>query len=634
MIIALIFLLVSVYFGFQVCKRFELFNSFARRISFAFLIGFSLQSTAVLAVSWILGSLSEPAILFTALVFALAGVSLGKWGAKPQAKIPPEPALLKSDFIAIAFSVLFIILNLFATIHVTPTGFESTIGTWGDYPLHLAIANSFAQRDNFPPAYPILVGEPLKYSFGFDFASAILMKGGFDYRAAFLLPNILVFFALAFAFASLVELLAGGLSREKVFAITLVAFALFFLNGNYGVAQALQDSIAKQSLSPLLSPSMNYSNLDSQAVVVMNYFYSILLPARSALLGLALSALIYLLLYSSVIEGKWRKKELFLAGVLAGLLPLAHAHSLVAVGFVAAFLIACNRRREWAYFIIPAAVIALPQILFFLGKTGLFKVQVGWMAPEKTAAGFIEFWAKNGWATLLCFIAWILFALKSRDQKKLVFAAPFVLLFIAANLIVFQPWEWDNSKLFMQFFLFASIGAAFFLESLYSHADKLRKPLVSKFSKSVVGVILILAIASGVLTVFWMLWGENARYETFSNEDFALAVWVDANTPKNALFASSQQHQNPVASLAGRQIMAGYEGWLWSHGLNFEQKLDDAKQAYFKADCNVMRKYGVGFVLVRSFESEEANLYLNNGNFERVYEDLRGNIVFKSKCST
>src|SRR3989344_2635108 len=84
-------------------------------------------------------------------------------------------------------------------------------------------------------------------------------------------------------------------------------------------------------------------------------------------------------------------------------------------------------------------------------------------------------------------------------------------------------------------------------------------------NKAIACAIVLLAIGSGVLAVEWTAWGDNARYETFSNEDFAMAQWIERNTPENALFLSSGFHQNPVPALAGRQIIAGYEGWLWSH---------------------------------------------------------------------
>ncbi|MEM4254928.1 MAG: hypothetical protein QXR53_01205 [Candidatus Norongarragalinales archaeon] len=623
MFVALLFLLSSLYSGFVAAKKLGILDTEIKRLSIGFLAGFVLQSAFLLALSWLSGGLEEQWILLSSVVFVLAAFAFDRRFAVARLRERRLPFVSNADRIALAFSLLFLALNFLAILHPTQTGFESVASVWGDYPLHLSIANSFALRDNFPPQYPVLLGEPLKYSFLFDFSSAILLKGGFDFRSAFLVPNALVFVAFALALVLLCELFAG--SKGRVLFVFL-AFALFFFNGNYGMAGALEDAFSQGSLSPLLHPDRNYSNADDKGVVVMNWVYSILMPARSALLGLAISVFTYAVLFSSVLNSRWNRRELFAAGVLAGLLPLAHAHSLVVVGAVAGFLFLFSVRKwkEWVFFAGPAAVIALPQLAWLSSKV-FFKIFPGWLSPEKSFLGVAEFWVKNGWAVLLCFAAWLAFALKSNDWKRLALAAPFALVFVLANLFVLQPWEWDNTKFFMQFFLFACIASALFLESLWTAQGKQRI-----LHKAVVVVIVLLGVASGVLAILWTGWGDNARYETFSKEDVALAAWITVNTPSGALFLSSTFHHNPVPALAGRQIVAGYEGWLWSHGLNYQKTLQDAKKMFEEADCRLMGEYGVDFVLVRK-TWEDAALYEGKG-FERVYSDRRGNMVFKSNC--
>ena len=616
MFLAFLFLVSSLYSGFLAAGKLEILDSKLKKLAFGFLASFCVQSAFILALSWASGGLREEWIFLSSALFAALSFKL--FGARKSKT--REATASESDFVALAFAFLFLALNLLAVLRPTPSGVESVISVWGDYPLHLGIANSFVMRDNFPPQYPALVGEPLKYSFLFDFGSAILIKGGFDARSAFVIPNALVFLAFALG----VVLLAGFFSQGKrARLVVLLALLLFFFNGNFGLGQAVEDALAQNSLSPLLHPARNYSNVDEKNVVLMNWVYSVLLPARSALLGLALSVFVYAFLFSSVLKGAWRRRELFAAGVLTGLMPLAHAHSLIAIAFVSGFLFLLSKmRREWVFFIAPALLIGLPQVAWLSSKL-LLKPYPAWLAAEKTFFGAVEFWLKNGWAVLLGFIAWVFFAWKNNERKLLAFAIPFAALFVFANVFVLQPWEWDNMKIFMHFFLFASIASALFLDSILK-----RKHMVNK---AVVCAIVLLAIGSGVLAVEWTAWGDNARYETFSKEDFAMAQWIEKNTPEDSLFLSSGFHQNPVPALAGRQIVAGYEGWLWSHGLDYKQKVEDAKRMLSEGDCALINAYGVDLVLVR--KPWEDPLPFENAFFKKVYEDLRGNILFQSKCS-
>ena len=619
MFLALLFLASSLYSGFLAAGKLEILDSQLKKLAFGFLASFAVQSAFILALSWVSGGLREEWIFLSSVLFAAVAFKL--FGARNSKAHASHMPATKSDAVAVAFAFLFLALNLLAVLHLTPSGVESVISVWGDYPLHLGIANSFVMRDNFPPQYPALVGEPLKYSFLMDFGSAILMKGGFDARSAFVIPNALVFLALALGIVLLAGFFAQG---KRARLVVFLALLLFFFNGNYGLGQAVEDALSQNSLSPLLQPTRNYSNVDAKNVLLMNWVYSVLLPARSALLGLALSVFVYAFLFSSVLNGAWRKSELFAAGVLTGLMPLAHAHSLIAIAFVAGFLFLVSKmRREWIFFIAPALLIGLPQVAWLSSKL-LLKPYPGWMAAEKTLLGVVEFWLKNGWAVLLGFIAWVFFAWKKNERKLLLFAIPFAALFVFANLVVVQPWEWDNTKLFIHFFLFASIASALFLDSLLQ-----RKHVVNK---AIACAIVLLAIGSGVLAVEWTAWGDNARYETFSNEDFAMAQWIERNTPENALFLSSGFHQNPVPALAGRQIIAGYEGWLWSHGLDYRQKVADEKLMFEKGDCALIEAYGVDFVLVRT-PWEKTLPFENPADFKKVYEDRRGNMLFQSKCS-
>ena len=79
-----------------------------------------------------------------------------------------------------------------------------SLNTWGDTALHIGIARSFSQGDNFPPVFPIFSGETIRYHFGFDFYAGALERMGLPIEWAFNLPGALGFTAimvLVFEFA-------------------------------------------------------------------------------------------------------------------------------------------------------------------------------------------------------------------------------------------------------------------------------------------------------------------------------------------------------------------------------------------------------------------------------------------------
>ena len=99
--------------------------------------------------------------------------------------------------------------------------------TYGDLPLHLAIASSLRDAP-FPPEYSILPGAMLSYPFLADSLSTTFLLMGFSLRWAILLPGLIM---TALTFAGYV-ILAGRMADSRKGAI--LAALLFFLNGGLG----------------------------------------------------------------------------------------------------------------------------------------------------------------------------------------------------------------------------------------------------------------------------------------------------------------------------------------------------------------------------------------------------------------
>ena len=154
--------------------------------------------------------------------------------------------------------------------------------------------------------------------------------------------------------------------------------------------------------------------------------------------------------------------------------------------------------------------------------------------------------------------------------------------------------------------------------------------------KVLAAVLIVLGIGSGVLTLLWMTTGDNALYEDYSLVELEIAEWIKTYTPDNAIFLTSDAHNNIVYSIAGRQIVMGYTGWLWGHGLNYQETEHDVKVIFATGDCNLIKKYGINYIFVGPHESKlNPNKALFESSFEKVFSksDATNTYnIFKIKC--
>jgi len=112
---------------------------------------------------------------------------------------------------------------------------------------------------------------------------------------------------------------------------------------------------------------------------------------------------------------------------------------------------------------LPVLILALiPTLWFFpFGNKSFFRIQWGWMAQDTF---FWNFWLKNLGLYLLFIIAGFIIALQLDHQKKIAsFYGASIGIFVLANIFIFQPWEFDNTKIFMLWFLLSAALVAIFL---------------------------------------------------------------------------------------------------------------------------------------------------------------------------
>ena len=179
------------------------------------------------------------------------------------------------------------------------------------------------------------------------------------------------------------------------------------------------------------------------------------------------------------------RNALFL-GIWAGGLVMIHTHSFFALGLTSiGWTIWCAVRGKgsflqrilpWAVYGGTALLLALPQLLVWtFGQVGgsdhFLSFHFNWVNNSGSAGlrdGYLWFYIKN---IGLPFVL-ILLSLLEKNSKRRFLAAGAFTIFVTAELIQFQPNEYDNNKLFYVWYMFGAMLAAAAAGLLYRRYRK------------------------------------------------------------------------------------------------------------------------------------------------------------------
>ena len=83
------------------------------------------------------------------------------------------------------------------------------------------------------------------------------------------------------------------------------------------------------------------------------------------------------------------------------------------------------------------------------------------------------------------------------------------------------------------------------------------------------------------------------------------AAWARSETDPKAIFLAAPDHNEPIPSLAGRRVVIGYPGWVWSYGLtDWGQKEADVA-VMLRGDPRtpeLIKQYHVAYVVIGPHE--------------------------------
>lgn len=627
--LAIAFLLVSLAAGFSLvyaipAKQLRLED----RLFMAIPVGFAIAGLLTFLLGLLLG-LRELTVTIASFILMIASIEVwfrstwrtrlrNEWGdlrkriRKRQGFLPALVFLLLSTMLTYIYwnSLFFVNGELYVLFS----------NVWGDWAQHLAQINSFAHGANMPPEFSYLSGHKITYPFLTNFYSAVLIKGGIGTLWSIKFPGVLL------AISGLGLLMT--FTRLTISRGTWLVPLLFYFCGGLGFINFFTD-LAKSN-QPLLDflatqPHPATSVFEDVPITHLNWINSIfayIVPQRAFLFGLPLLLATVSLLYLGL---KDKNKWLMLsAGLLACLLPLIHTHSLVSLGLLTLALIpltwkhlAGRHKRHvkqltfWLWFIGPILAIAGPQFLWLTTGTDTSKFirfQYGW---TKGSDDLLWFWFKNAGLFIPLVVLGIFTFRKESPRRLLValtVAAGFV--WVLANLFVFQPWDWDNSKLLVYWFI-VSLPIVTLLLLRWSDRGLWA-------SAGVVVVVLSLTLA-GAADVSRALQPWAYKVQMFDKTGLEIGQAVLERSEPDSVWLTSQAVNNPVSLLGGRSVVLGYTGNLWSYGLDFAERERDVQMMFEGGSESerLLKKYGVDYVTIGPAEENDEGFEVNKAFFAR-----------------
>lgn len=666
MILSLALVLFATASGTLASYLYDEGAAFAARLCAGACIGTAALGLVGFVFASFLG-LTPLAILFTLLVLALPLLSLRnpKRRAVVQQDLRATYRAIRQAYvdprrIPLGYTVFYIVVAAIlwrafqrAMIDVPEGIFTGVLNNFGDLPFHLSVITGFSFGNNFPPEDPTYAGVRFTYPFLTDFVSAIFVRCGADLRQSMFIEN----FVAALAFVGLLHRWALEMVRDKLAAV--ITPVLVLLNGGFGWV-LLRDQLTKKNEDGLIGILMNlppsFTVIPETTYRWGNAVSTLLIPQRGFLLGLPLAVIVFTQWWLSAEnpEDEWnggtgvkgkrgrgkgkkqkRRKEaevnqahrasserlslspfpfsplplsvrrMIAAGVVAGLIPLVHAHSFVVVMVIGACMALLQRRwQDWITFFVVASLVALPQLWWSTHNSAVdagkfFEWQFGWDHGQENA---FWFWFKNTGLFIPLTIAAILWRINKDaliSRRLLIFFLPFTLCFIVPNVLKMAPWIWDNIKLLFFWWLASAPLVALLLARLWRQGGVKRAIALGLFA--CVTLAGALDVAAIVL--------RSSRYEIFNAEGIKFSELVKQETAPRAMVIHAPVHNHPVF-LTGRRSLMGYPGHVWTHGLEFTQRESEIRRVYAGAPdaAALLRKHGVAYAVVGPLERNLVNV--------------------------
>jgi hypothetical protein len=599
----------------------------------------------------------------------------------------------------------------------TPEGIFTGVDTnLGDMPFHLAVVTGFTHGENFPPQHPEFAGVRLTYPFVVDFVAAMFVRAGAGLEGALFWQS----FAMIMALVGLLHRWALKLTRERLAALTVPALVLLS-GGFGWLVFLREAASSGQGVFAMLGGLEHDYTRAYPGFEWGNAVTALFVTQRSILLGVAVALVVWTLWWQASESGAGRRRravgsgeeegapevesrrvgkkkvkgkagkgkaargasakgvfedeaaaadnsfafslrpfalrQMVAAGVVAGLMPLVHAHSFVVMMLMgacmalaqgAAVLLSKSEAgdvetqaeasawarvwavwRPWVLFAVAASVLALPQMLYATRESAVnagqfFGWEFGWAHGQYNV---VWFWIKNTAVFIPLLVAALVWRGAGVSRRLMFFYLPFALCFVVPNVYRLSPWVWDNIKVLLYWWIASAPLVALVLVRLWRRGGAWRAAAVA---------LLFMQTAAGGLDV-WRAASGAVERRSFDKDGVAFAEVIKLETNPRSLILHAPTYNDPVY-LTGRRTFLGYPGHVWSHGIDYVPREAELKSIYTgTADAPALiERAGIEYVVVGPLEREEMrqrNLMVNESFFARYRKvgEAGGYRLYKTK---
>lgn len=518
--------------------------------------------------------------------------------------------------------------------------YASHPNVWSDWALHITLTNTFANKpiSEWFLYHPYFSGGELTYPFLTNLISGLLIKLGLNITQAMIWPSILfILFLLIGMYFLNYQILKS--SKKSVLAIFI-----FLTSAGPGFLFFLKSFFLNPSLEMLTFPRVDYSIISEYQWLAGNIPAAILVPQRAFLIGMTIGVWSLLLLVIALQKKSTKdyKKMMIAAGLLAGILPIAHMHSFISVVIISGLICISIFYKHFKsenyqlvltkdlksfivkilYFVIPAAILST--IFYFsfveggIQKTDFMRISLGWTAKKDLLSWIIMWWEIWGIMIPLAIYSIISFFIKNKNKTKkekflIEYFYGFFVLFAIANIIIFQPTAWDNSKIFTWVYFGFSLLVAHLIIEMWKKTTE---------HKILTIIMLIFLSTTGILELIRLHRLDKNTFILSSSQEINFAQNVMKNTQTDDIFLTASNHNNPLQMWGSRSIVLGYKGWVGNFGFDIEERSNDIFKIYHfpEQSQNLIKKYDIDYIVIG--EREKSEFIVNQKYFDENFPTI------------
>ena len=410
------------------------------------------------------------------------------------------------------------------------------VNNYGDLPLHINYIRQIAGGASFPWVNPSFSLDLLRYPLGLDLYNALWEAVGVR------LP----------AHLFVVGIVCCALTVRMVrIAASWWGLVGLYLSGGFGGWAAANSSAAEIQ----------------SALAWKNIFLAVITTQRGFLFALPVG--LYLIL-----RARKQEKLSWTFGLMWGALAFFHLHSFAIVSLI---LGGESLIRKDVKKFLPSLLIAVPIGSAFvlyssMGlKSGTFiRWQWGWTNTQYSTFNYLNY--NFGPYLYLAIGVGLYFALTILLNRKIqtplrevakLYWLHFALFALFFNLIV-APWDWDNIKVLIWPYLLILSG--------WSALNPQLRPGLQ--------IILVVILGWSGFTAVWpTVVSTAASAGIYQQGELAKVKAALSKVPQDAVLLAATTHNHPL-TFFGRERAIGYEGHLWSHGIQAQDQVAKLKKIF------------------------------------------------------